>query len=327
MEKVMIKVKIEDNKYNIDIDTPCNLGDLCIKLLKQGVDLHQLCSYAYLKNDDVFLDYNYTIENDNHIIVFMAAENADEYYNSHGKDNIGKWFCVFRKKIKYFENFYTKENDFDFWKNEFNKSQEFMPFEYQKDINKRFKNTYVQINFYPRHLFFSVMVIGDKLGNYSYSSTCKSLDEAYDVSDGIIKKLTSILLEHNNIDLSNIVTHTGEISVWAKNRSNWNFSQIFLINKQGQNIDFYIWNSAIKKREKSTLKFNAFSDIFKNSPDFSIKASIFGKKMYVYDLLQLGDEDLSDIPFNQRINFLNMLVDNWEKNNYKVVVEGFQNIY
>jgi len=344
-----MEVQIANEKHQIDIELPCSLSELCLHFLRERIDFYLLCGNVYSENDfENVLNYDSVITGDD-LIIFqnylqdsVEGEVQNKYnieYNiESGEDNIGKWYYIFETKINYFENnLISKDN---YWANEFSKSQKYIPIEYQKIIEEELGKIYIQIRFYPQNLLFSIVVLGSDWKKCwekcSHTSICRSISEAHEVLNGIIEEIITILLGQN---ITIAATNNQKINVWAKNRGLYNFnekqmqpkfdlnfSQIFLISKENKNISFNIWNPQINKMEKSTLKFLAFSNMFKGSPDFSIKASIFGKKIQIYDLLRLGSEDLQNFSFEQRLNFLNMLVDNWEKNNCEVVVESFQSI-
>jgi len=103
-----------------------------------------------------------------------------------------------------------------------------------------------------------------------------------------------------------------------------NFSQIILVIKKKNQINFYDWDQLMGVGNKIDLKFHFISEGFVDSVDFSIKAGIYGRECYIYELLELGDQDLNNFSEQQKRDFLVMLIDSWKHKNCGIIIADLE---
>jgi len=325
-----MRVKVCDQIYQIDADALRTVADLSVALCQTGVPIQALTTIV--DGEEEHSSSNITYKSQLCEFKNIPTYNFENYpsgslnvppgwYNQQrGEDSVGFWNLICERLIV---NFTHGQSVNSSWI----KLLERDMLSKHNMFNSALKNTNtcmdLGIYFYPEHLFFTVNTRGADKNSRVSSKPCFSLTEAYKQFDLAMDRIcsTNHFLPVAELKFSEFSKyyHLTKSPVGC-----FNFSQLFIISKNHQNIDFWLWDPISKNKTKSDLKFKGFTEIFKYSPDFVIKANINGNCMSIYDLLQLGEKNLANCYMPERLNLLKILVDNWDIDlDYEFIVEDF----
>lgn len=348
--------------YNIDASEPMTANQLCIKLAKMGVPPYYIGGSISLDDGPPFVDPNKIIPQQS-IVKF----NPLNYTTSlSGMDNLGKWTCLLKRHMFHNKSleFVTKSIPPDalYHQHEYNTLSVLSA----KQVENRIKNIgndledttvlSIELKLYPKNLLFSVLIQFVKgnatLDLYELNKNCQfhsSVISGYDMLIDIMSHMLNAPIHsydtNSQLNFDNGIFYPcGKVlmSSWAKQIGwdrwikgkdvnliyNLDFSNLSLMKKQGGKVELYRWDPLLGKGQK--VHYASLSHPCNTLPiNLSAIINLRGDTLTIYDILQIGENYIADIPPDEKKEYTELLLYTWnlEQQGINVVVWSEEDVF